>query len=99
VNIVFTLKELSSTSIIIGCDFYWSQDELPLMITQYFEQYPTLEKVEWSKGADLEVVRFKWQHHDFSLNFECYGQSIWLECAEHNGSALLTALYQFMNEI
>ncbi len=97
-NIVFTCKELTAVSITIDCNLNWSQDELPLMIIQYFQQYSNLEKTEWSQGADLESVRFKWKHHDFSLNFECYGQSIWLECPEHNGADLLAALYQYMNE-
>ncbi|MDG1753263.1 MAG: DUF3630 family protein [Thalassotalea sp.] len=97
-NIAFTCKELTTISIIISCDLDWSQDELPLMINQYFQQYPNLKKIEWSQGADLEAVRFKWQHHDFSLNFECYGQSIWLECPEHNGSVLLASLHQYLNE-
>lgn len=97
-NILFTCKELTTTSVIINCDFDWSQDDLPLMIAQYFQQYPYLKKVEWSQGADLEAVRFKWQHHDFSINFECYSQSVWLECPEQNGAALLADLYHNMNQ-
>lgn len=95
-NILFTCSELTTTSIILSCNFDWSQDELPLLIEQYFQEYPYLEKVEWSQGADIEAVRFKWQHHDFSLNLECYGQSIWVECPEINGSALLADLFHEM---
>lgn len=98
-NIIFTYKEITTTSITIVCNLDWSQDDLPLMVEHYFQQTPCLEKVDWSHGADLEAVRFKLQGHDFSLNFECYGQSIWLECPEYNGADLLSDFYQYTNKV
>ncbi|GAA6205743.1 DUF3630 family protein [Thalassotalea sp. SU-HH00458] len=96
-NITFTCKAITSTAIIVDCHYDWSQDDLTSMVERYFQQYVILQKVEYSQGADLASVRFKWQQHDFTLNFECYSQSIWIECPEHDSAALLAKLYQLMN--
>ena len=96
---LFACKELTVSAIIMEVDLNWSQDDLPNIIEHYFQQYTLFDKIEWSKGADLESVRFKWQQHDFSINFECYSQSVWLECPEHNGAELLTALFQEMSTV
>jgi hypothetical protein len=97
VNIEFSCKAITTTAIILDCQYDWSQDDLALMVEQYFQQYPSLKKIEWSQGADLVSVRFKWHQHDFSLNFECYSQSIWVECPEHNSAVLLAKLSQVIN--
>jgi hypothetical protein len=94
---VFKCKDLTETSIIFECELNWSQDDISLMIEHYFQQYSFLKKIEWLKGADIEAVRFKWGDHDFSLSFECLGQSIWVECPGPKSSALLANLYQEMD--
>lgn len=59
---------------------YWYQediDSLSAKVLAYLLQAKVLETV---KGADRENVRFIWQmKYHFSLNFDCYSQSCWLE--------------------
>ncbi|MEW6989701.1 DUF3630 family protein [Colwelliaceae bacterium 6441] len=98
-KICFKCSELTKASIILTYKMDWFQEELPEIIEHFFLQFPMLNKIERIQGADLEVVRIKWQGHDYCLNFECYGQSIWLESPEENSTALLAQLYQAMCDL
>jgi len=93
----FICESLVDSVITLSYQQDWSQDELDLLITQFFLQYSCFEQGERVLGADREVVYFLWQDYRFSLNFECYSESIWME-ALASSSTLLTQIYQLMNK-
>ena len=87
---------LTDTAIILNLQHAWSQDDVPSLIESFFQHYPVLKKIDWSQGADLDAIRFKWESHDFTLHFERYGQSTWIDCSEENSEALLSKLQKMV---
>lgn len=92
----FKCKGLTTNSLTFSYKTSWDQDELLYVKKEFLTQYALLDEIEYISGADLEVIRLKWAGHDYNLYFECYGQSIWIECPESDASVLINKLY---NEI
>jgi len=94
---IFISESLVDSVITLSYRQDWSQDELDLLIKQFFLQYSCFEQGERVLGADREIVYFLWQEYRLTLNFECYSESIWIE-ALASSSTLLAELYQLMNK-
>ncbi len=93
-NKFFENNALTDIAIILNLQYNWSQDNVPELVEHFFKQYQVLDNVEWLRGADLDAIRFKWQRYDFTLHFERYGQSIWIDCSEIKSVTLLAELYE-----
>ncbi len=78
-NFIIKCNELIDANIILTCNQSWSQEQIALLIEKFFEQYANCQRIETIEGADRVVVRLQWRQSHFSLNFECYSESIWLE--------------------
>ena len=86
--------ELSSAHIIIvHFKCFWYQEDIELLSSMLFAKLSKIQVVETIQGADRENTRFVWQtKYHFSLNFDCYSQSCWLEGEDERSNEQLTHL-------
>jgi hypothetical protein len=98
VNANFECIELTSIAIVFTYQAPWQQDDVDVLIDHFFNQYALLDKKDHSQGADIESVRFTWNNNDFTLFFECYSDSIWIDSTECNSPELLSLLFQVLNK-
>jgi len=72
--------QLGDEQIVFHFIEFWYQEDigsLSAKVLAYLSQVRILETIQ---GADRENIRFTWQmKYYFSLNFDCYSQSCWLE--------------------
>jgi len=72
--------QLGASNITFIFSDFWYQDDIECLSVQVFENMLEIRVLETIKGADRENIRFVWQEqYYFSLNFDCYSQSCWLE--------------------
>lgn len=95
-EIFFQCKASTEKHIELHYDLDWCQEDVLGMTERFFQQFSFIKPIEKLKGADLEAVRIFWLEHYYTLNFECYGQSIWIDSAEENSAEHLSKLNQKM---
>jgi len=99
VNSFYKCNELTAIAIVLRYHKQWQQNDIDALTGHFFQQYPFLEKKEHSEGADIESVRFTWNNKDFTLFFECYSDSIWIDSTEGNSAKLLAKLQHKINNL
>ena len=57
----------------------WQHEQTAELSQQIFSMLDNLQVIEQVEGADRQYFRFEWYQHMFILQFECYGQSVWIE--------------------
>jgi hypothetical protein len=67
----------------------WVQEDAGQLCGQFLSSLAGSTKVESISGADRESVRFTWKKQYFSINFECYSQSSWVEGENAQANELL----------
>lgn len=80
---------------IITCafDFDWYQEDIASLKSLLINAIGEVTEVEHIIGADRENIRFVWQTHYFTLNFECVSQSCWIEGDDLAGIENIGQLY------
>jgi hypothetical protein len=59
---------------------FWYQEDIEFLKAKVFDNLPVITVLEVIEGADRVNIRFVWQNKSyFSLNFDCYSQSCWIE--------------------
>jgi hypothetical protein len=75
---------------------FWYQEEIKFLSEQLLSSLSTIQLLETIAGADRENIRFIWQiNYYFSLNFDCYSQSCWLEGEDEKSHEQLVRLIPF----
>ncbi|GLX78414.1 hypothetical protein tinsulaeT_17540 [Thalassotalea insulae] len=90
---IIKCNELIDSNIILTCNQNWSQEDIALIVEQFFHQYPQCQWVESLEGADRVVARLLWQQNHFQLNFECYSESIWLDSEDEMAQMNIESFY------
>ncbi len=86
-------EELLASSIVFGCQNQWTLEDIPTLQQCFLAQLPQFTVLEHIQGADRCVVRLTWKNWYFSLNFECYSESIWLEADDEQSTAALKIIF------
>ena len=72
---------------------FWYQEDITRLSEQVFISLPQVNIVETISGADRENIRLSWQGiYHFSLNFDYYSQSCWLEGEDETSNEKLENL-------
>ena len=59
---------------------FWYHEDVELLSGKIFNSLSSIRVLEVIEGADRCNTRFVWQEqYYFSLSFDCYSQSCWLE--------------------
>lgn len=72
----------------------WYQEDIGLLAQQIFSALEDVQLVEHVIGADRENFRFRWQTIGYSLSFECYSASCWIETDHLIDAPLLAMIRQ-----
>lgn len=71
----------------------WYQEDIMSLSTKIFESLPTIKIIEKIEGADRVNIRFLWlEKYCFSLNFDYYSQSCWVEGEDDSSKMQLNKL-------
>ena len=57
----------------------WYQEDIDLLSDYLLNQLSGHKILEKTPGADRESIRFSWQKAQFTIHFDYYSQSCWLE--------------------
>jgi hypothetical protein len=87
-----TEKRLFNDHILITPDVMPHDDEFELWATIYLHNN-AFSALNFEQGADRHLMRFKFQHTPFNLNFEHYSQSLWINTDSELDTALLPELF------
>ena len=93
-NLKINSVELIDGAIIqiaLNCD--WPQESTAKIAKLVVTQANGAAEFEHILGADRESFRIQWRQQFFSLHFECYSQSCWLEADEAASQELIYELY------
>jgi hypothetical protein len=72
--------QLGASNITFQFANFWYQDDIECLSSKVIEVLPNIRVIEMIKGADRENIRLVWQEqYYYSLSFDCYSQSCWLE--------------------
>jgi len=92
--------QLGDEQIVFHFIEFWYQEDigsLSVKVLAYLSQVRILETIQ---GADRENIRFTWQmKYYFSLNFDCYSQSCWLEGEDEESNKQLKHLITDFNVV
>lgn len=89
----FKCEELLTASIVFGCQNQWEQDDFSTLRMCFLAQFPQFKVLEHVQGADRDIIRLTWQDRHFSLNFEYYSESIWLEADDEKSVTALNVIF------
>jgi hypothetical protein len=71
----------------------WYQEDIGNLYTLLFSLLENLNIQEKIFGADRECVRFSWQNcYQFTLNFDYYSQSCWVEGVDEQSMSQVASL-------
>lgn len=87
----FTLLETGTINVSFNDEWYLEQT--PSLAELILATIDDVRLIETVNGADREYFRFEWKNHVFILQFECYGQSSWLEAEDELSQALIPDLF------
>lgn len=71
----------------------WFQEDIESLTKLVFSSLLEVNIQEEIMGADRVNIRFSWLDHYFTLNFDCYSQSCWLEGQDNASTEYLAELY------
>ncbi len=89
---------IEGTTLSITFTKSWFQDDLEEIRQQVFLTISEVTKIENILGADRENTRFIWKNQYFTLNFEYYSQSCWIEVEGTANSKVLNTLQQILTQ-
>jgi hypothetical protein len=88
-----TLIELLNENITVQFNDEWYQEDIESLSLTLFSQLTHLKIQERILGADRECIRFSWQGiHFYTLNFDYYSQSCWIESVDAQSMEFLPSL-------
>ena len=85
-----TLLETGTINIVFDSD--WYLEDISRLSEQIYANIPDSRAIETVTGADREYFRFEWQQQIYILQFECYGQSCWIEAEYEQGQKVIKQL-------
>ncbi|MFT5756009.1 MAG: hypothetical protein ACI9LM_000721 [Alteromonadaceae bacterium] len=80
--------------VMIVWEAYWYQEDVDELMTKVFQALGEVNIIENMQGADRTNIRFNYKTRHFSLNFECYSQSCWVEPEDELSAVLNTEIAQ-----
>ena len=90
---MITSIQQENGSIIFHFSCYWYQEDIEILSNKIFDNLPEVTIIENIEGADRVNIRFLWQgKYYYSLNFDYYSQSIWIEGEDETSNTELKAL-------
>lgn len=84
---------IDNTIITCTFDLDWHQEDIASLKKSLITAIGEVTEIEHIVGADRENIRFVWQTHYFTLNFECVSHSCWIEGDDLAGIENIGQLY------
>lgn len=90
--------QLRKAHIVFHFACFWYQDDIESLAGKILTNSPHVRIVESIQGADRENIRFVWhEKYYFTLNFDCYSQSCWVEGEDEISNQQLKDLMTALN--
>lgn len=97
--LISSCEVIEKNILLISLNTPWFQEDLEEIRLLIFSAINSVIKIEDTLGADRENTRFIWQNHYFTLNFECYSQSCWVELEGQANDRALKALQDMLPQL
>lgn len=96
----FTIQTInfSNNQITVIFKQSWFQEDINTLHQLLLGNISDLSTKEVIIGADLEHIRFQWQGTEFTLHFEYYSQSCWLDTQEPKCQTEITSLFNLLEK-